>query len=569
MGLYERLFKKKEEEYLVTSEQVEFIENVNEISLFKKGAIIYVEHEFDEDVNNYIRNNIGEIHKMCNSKGLHLVYLPLIYAKISQTSLGNSVKYFYPHNKKAPVLNKSINKNRISTAQLTKSIFETLNFKGEVKPGFVRYKENNEYSYIKILTDSEDVFLKNFESYIFHCQDEFIKFRLVSSYQLLKGGMSDEVADCNFDSEAQQIADEIKEKIGQLKSQGYYQLLINTLSQSLNDVNLSEGNIIKQLQQQTEPTISRLKVDEDFRLFLPDYNNLEIKLTPLPKTVYLFFLRHPEGVIFKHLIDHKHELLYIYKLISNRESENEMIKSIEELIDPTKNSINEKCSRIKEAFIKHFEDDIARHYYITGGRGKEKSIALDSSLIIWQVDEKGLPNAVQSKNEEEYNQVIEKEKQYLNEGLAFLEVLQPDKALNYFNKVLDKNPYHYNTLAKRAVAYFDLKEYEKAIADNTKAIEMNYLAKIPYHNRSEAYLMTGEYNKAITDINYYLKKCDNQCPESYFIRGNIKEKMGNIKGACQDWYNAKSLKHPDANDALKRHGKFRILRVKLDKRVYG
>mgnify|MGYP000246638980 FL=1 len=39
-------------------------------------------------------------------------------------------------------------------------------------------------------------------------------------------------------------------------------------------------------------------------------------------------------------------------------------ESIRRLVDVTDNAINEKCSRIKEAFLKVEDDFIARNYYI-------------------------------------------------------------------------------------------------------------------------------------------------------------------------------------------------------------
>lgn len=41
------------------------------------------------------------------------------------------------------------------------------------------------------------------------------------------------------------------------------------------------------------------------RILLPDYGDREIKMTPLAKAVYLLFLRHPMGIKFKCLPDHR------------------------------------------------------------------------------------------------------------------------------------------------------------------------------------------------------------------------------------------------------------------------
>lgn len=104
-------------------------------------------------------------------------------------------------------------------------------------------------------------------------------------------------------------------------------------------------------------------------------------MPPLPKAVYLLFLRHPEGIVFKQLHDYYAELLDIYKQISNRVIESNIESSIRDITDPTKNSINEKCTRIREAFLKQFDAAYAQHYYITGKKGEPKRITLPRELV--------------------------------------------------------------------------------------------------------------------------------------------------------------------------------------------
>lgn len=121
------------------------------------------------------------------------------------------------------------------------------------------------------------------------------------------------------------------------------------------------------------------------RIFLPDYNNKEIKMPPLSKAIYMLYLRHPEGIKFAYLPDYREELLHLYELISGRESREDIRRSIDDVTDSTRNSINEKCSRIKQAFLREFDDSIAQHYYITGERGEAKKILLPREKVIWEM----------------------------------------------------------------------------------------------------------------------------------------------------------------------------------------
>lgn len=105
----------------------------------------------------------------------------------------------------------------------------------------------------------------------------------------------------------------------------------------------------------------------------------------LTKSVFLLFLKHPEGIRYKDLCDHRSELESIYMSISGRSNLESMRKSIRDLTDSvTSNSINEKVSKAKKAFRDVVDERIAKFYYIDGKQGAAKSIALDRSLVIWE-----------------------------------------------------------------------------------------------------------------------------------------------------------------------------------------
>jgi hypothetical protein len=94
-------------------------------------------------------------------------------------------------------------------------------------------------------------------------------------------------------------------------------------------------------------------------------NRAELKLTPICKALYILFLRHPEGLVFKCLSAQREELLAIYSTVTNRSDLTSIRQSVDRLIDPTDNAINEKVSRIKEAFLKICTHEIVHFYAIT------------------------------------------------------------------------------------------------------------------------------------------------------------------------------------------------------------
>lgn len=131
--------------------------------------------------------------------------------------------------------------------------------------------------------------------------------------------------------------------------------------------------------------LSRLRITKQYKVLLVDYDK-EIKMGPLPKTVFLFFLRHPEGVMFSHLQDYKQELKEIYGRVCTNDDLEKMEQSISRLTDPFDNSICEKCAAVKKAFVMNVSDTVAKNYYVNGSQGEKKSISLDRNLVEWECE---------------------------------------------------------------------------------------------------------------------------------------------------------------------------------------
>lgn len=170
-----------------------------------------------------------------------------------------------------------------------------------------------------------------------------------------------EYADSHFDIEVNNLSEEIREKVNKLRLYGVSEIAIKALFQK-------------------EQKLSRLVITDDYRIVLPDYGDMEIKMEPLPKAVYFLYLRHPEGLMFKELPCCRDEFMEIYSRLTNRRDA-VALRSAERVLDPTDNSINEKCSRIREAFISKFDDTLAHKYYITKYYDLKKWIALDREYV--------------------------------------------------------------------------------------------------------------------------------------------------------------------------------------------
>ena len=111
--------------------------------------------------------------------------------------------------------------------------------------------------------------------------------------------------------------------------------------------------------------LSRLVITEDCRFVLADYNNKEVELQPVHKAVYLLFLAHPEGIEFKRLADYREELTRYYTATAKMLDKEKIAESVDHLVNPLDNAINEKCSRIKKVFLDLMDEYRASYYIIS------------------------------------------------------------------------------------------------------------------------------------------------------------------------------------------------------------
>ncbi len=321
------------------------------------NQIIYVENSYNGKANSFIEKHKNDINKQFSKRGCSLSYLPDIYKTIR---LQEAIFYYCPQltNQEFKLDDKDFTDNFYLNLLSYSRDGVTLN------PGFLRYKGEEDgyysFSYFELTEFEEDQLWEQIAAYISNIGDRNLLYSL---------GRPDpeDVADNAFPYEAKQLVKEIKERIEKLRLIGIGEMAIKSVLM-------------------TTPKLSRLLIDKDYRIFLPDYNNMEIKLYPLPKAIFFLFLKHPEGIIFKCLPDFKEELTDIYMKISNREKIDDVKKSINDVTDPTKNAINEKCSRIREAFIKEFDESLAQNYFITGDRSKPKLITLNREMVLWEND---------------------------------------------------------------------------------------------------------------------------------------------------------------------------------------
>ena len=329
--------------------------------------IVYVEREYNERLNRFFLE-----HKDLRLYHMYkFIYLPNLCKELED---GDYLHFLFPNaspDKRADFHVDSTYPLQylVYSEDISKIQQGMFFFRGGMDNHGAEYIEGD---YHPLMEGSDEEIIQQLTEIVKQTHNKHSRAALYSSYGESDEdkGASDDLADYKFweettDSKVAQLVEEVRERIKMLQEYGLPENLL--------------FNLLKEKQK-----LSRLVVTKDMRIVLPDYNDMEIKMEPINKAVYLLFLKHPEGIIFKYLPDYRKELADIYQKIKPLGLNERALQSIEDVTNPCLNSINEKCARIKGAFISKFSDNLAKHYYISGWRGEAKKIDLPRDLVEWR-----------------------------------------------------------------------------------------------------------------------------------------------------------------------------------------
>lgn len=338
--------------------------------------LIYVASEEDKELTDLFESNPDVLEGWGKMIGFHVIYLPLLMKRLANKEL---LQY------RAPYLSEAeINKINIGNDFMLRFL-DNPSDRTRIKQGFIRTEDIHRGSdgidkainrFYPISSKSSEPIADQLHGIgkLIHNETTNSSRWLINKEKLDDYQRNIEVptedADDKFNSQIgseniSDLIDEIKERITKLRQRGVSQFILEQLIHP-------------------DDRLSKLVITRDYRMLLPDYNNMEIKMEPLAKAVYLLFLKHPEGIMFKCLPDYRKELAEIYNRLRPLGLTDKAIRSIEDVTNPLLNSINEKCARIRGAFVGQFDDHMARHYYIDGRRGEAKKISLTRDLVIWE-----------------------------------------------------------------------------------------------------------------------------------------------------------------------------------------
>ena len=367
-------------QHLPPQDQVPIENNTIEFMLngrLSPRELVYIASEEDKALTELFETRPEVLEGWGQMIGFHIIYLPLLIKKLKDKRV---LQYRAPYLNDAKLSEISIGNDFLL------QFLENPSDKEKIKQGFIRTedihrgKDGKDKSTNRFYPLSS----KNGEPLAdqLHRIGKQISLEKERHERYLEGNVQDydewgdaespsaNFADDSFSPEEQEetineLMEEVRERINKLRQRGIAEYLLEQLIHPDN-------------------RLSRLVITKDWRILLPDYNNMEIKMEPLVKAVYLLFLRHPEGIAFKQLPDYREELTRIYNQLKPSGLTDRAIQSIEDVTNPMLNSINEKSARIRAAFVGQFDDYMAKSYYVDGHRGEAKKIVLPRNMVIWE-----------------------------------------------------------------------------------------------------------------------------------------------------------------------------------------
>ena len=371
-----------------------------------RNQVFYIENGYDADVNNFIQSNYFDLKSVFANNGMDFYYLPYL---LREHDIEAKVRYYAPYLSSA-LLTTKVQSNALvpylSDDDTRKNLQPSLVFEGNQKGGngevmflqvllseidfrqsksvddLVQWVEQMRDAYHREIVHERVRYYQSEDFHAPHCCSQVETSR--SKKRFLEGlfnRFNKKLEMPEDDVDLQKTEEEYAEEQSLMETEKVLRELRLTVQKlRLEGVSLMA---IHEFIDKQEP-LSRMTITPDYRIFLPDYNNIEIEMAALPKAIYFLFLRYPNGIIYKHMQDHYNELLNIYRQLRPNTDEARINLTITKVVNPVGNALNENIARIRKAFIEKFDEHLANHYIITGERGLQYAIPLDRELITWE-----------------------------------------------------------------------------------------------------------------------------------------------------------------------------------------
>ncbi len=321
-------------------------------------TVVYIESQYDEEVNKAIVKKHDAIVKLLERQGMSFFYLPLVLKEIQQKkgTFKQMLRYLEPLLSEEQTRLIEHDLKQFNTTTLSKEIFlNYLNARGFnlERPSFLfkikNYKSDNDQDFL-ILNIGNDPL------------DTLMQFYQLNDSVLKITPKAENEKDQRY-LELLTMPRTLIQK-DELQYTGFHKLIVDTL-----------------VKYRSVEGPSRIRINDNGHLFLIDRNDTEVKIQAIGRALYILYLRHEEGIELSRLIDHRDELLQIYAMTSGYSDEQRLQQTVDNLVDYVGDTLNPLLSRIKKAFTTLLGDQ-AKAYLIEGDVSDRKRINLDRRLVI-------------------------------------------------------------------------------------------------------------------------------------------------------------------------------------------
>lgn len=362
-----------------------------------RSQVIYVEEFYDEQANRFITDNYHELRQWFEYRGYEFIYLPMLF---KDDELKRKVLYYAPYLETKIVADKSLRSsyllNFLSSSHLGEAVKPSILF-GPERCGDEWLFQACELPLSGVASKDIIQLLDAVSSgTLFVNESCAMSDNVLMNYQPSepRSSMSiesDEKRSARKRSFFSRMVDRIQGDLFEDDTENYAPLrdevaeILESLENSVKKLRLQGVTLsaIHEFIDKQEP-LSSLVITDDLRIFLPQYNHIEIELSAQRKALYFLFLNHPEGIVLQRLEEYHKELMNYYKQTNGGVVTPRMEESIKKLETYGNNQLNVVITRIREAFCSKFDERLARHYFISGERGQAYKIGLPSELIRWE-----------------------------------------------------------------------------------------------------------------------------------------------------------------------------------------
>ena len=244
--------------------------------------------------------------------------------------------------------------NENSYKSIYQNILSSIGYIGDIRCGFLISYANfnyligfNEYTYFFNSGNLLEVLILFFKSKV--CVDSDVR-DCFNNKNLIYDGLANETKENIF---------QINKQLQEIKKSGQLLLAMPVIRQ-LVEQNFADIRI-------NHSHLSKIEVNYlTYQIFLPQYKNLEVKLSYLTKAVYLLFYENADGINLLEIKNYRDQLLNIYSQICPFDDLDKIKKSIDDITNIETKAIYTHISRIKSAFLNLMDYEYAKNYIVTG-----------------------------------------------------------------------------------------------------------------------------------------------------------------------------------------------------------